>query len=407
MAVFEYRALNAQGRQVKGIIDADSVRAARLRLKKQGIFPTTVEETTKSIAPVSKDVGVIFRDRKVNVVQLGLATRQLSTLIGAGIPVVDALKALGDQLDHARLKQVFAEVCDRVNEGSSLAEAMRGYPKVFPRIYANMIASGEVSGTLEVVLERLADLLENQAALQRKILSALAYPILMLLLCCGVVILLLTYVVPQLTEIFEDQKAVLPLPTRIVIALSDFFRVGWWAILILAVLAVIGVRQYYRTEAGRKKIDSLKLRAPMFGGMATKIATARLARTVGTMLASGIELLTALSIGRNIVGNAVLEDALGVAREGVREGRTLAAELNKSGVFPKMLIHMVAIGEKTGQLEQMFLRVAASYELEINTLISGLTSLLEPLLILFLAVVVGGLLASVMLPMIEMTSFAG
>lgn len=407
MAVFEYKALNAQGRTVKGVVDAEHVRGARLRLKKQGIFPTTLEESRKTETVSTKDVRGFFKNRKVSAVQLGLATRQLATLVGAGIPLVEALKALGDQLDQPRLKAVFAEVCDRVNEGSSLADAMRSFPKVFPRLFANMVASGEVSGTLDVVLERLADLFEGQAALQRKIMSALAYPILMVLLCLGVVTLLLTYMVPQLVEIFEENHAQLPLPTRIVIAMSDFMQ-AYWALLFLAIGGgALLFQRYAKSERGKKRLDAFKLILPIFGPMHLKIAAARLSRTLSTLLASGIELLTALNIVKNIVGNTVLEEAISNAREGVREGKGLAKELNKAGVFPKMLIHMIAIGEQSGRLEPMLQRAAVSYELEVNTLVSGLTSILEPLLILFLAVMVGGILASVMLPMIEMTSLAG
>ncbi len=408
MAVFEYKAINATGRSTKGIVDAENVRAARLKLKKQGIFPTEVRETaSEELISASKDVTAFFKDRKVNATHLALATRQLATLVGAGIPLVEALRALGEQLDQPRLKAVFAEVCDRVNEGSTLADAMRDYPKVFPRLFSNMVASGEMSGTLDRVLERLADFLENQSALKRKVTAALTYPALMMFLCFAVVVLLLVYVVPQLTKIFEDNKAILPLPTRIVVALSNFFTSYWLLIFALILFSVFGFIRYAKTELGRKKIDGLKLRLPLFGPMATKIATARLARTLGTMLSSGIELLTALSITRNIIGNVVLEAVIDQAREGVREGRSLAAELNKPGIFPRMLIHMIAIGEKTGQLEPMLHRAASNYELEVNTVISSLTSVLEPLLILFLAVVVGGIVMSVMLPLVEMTSLGG
>ena len=404
MPVFEYKALAKSGRQLKGVIDAENERSARTKLKQQGIFPTAMEEGQTKDA--SKEGSTVFdlKNRRVNPAMLWLATRQLATLVAAGMPLVESIRALGDQLDQSRLKRVFAGVCDRVNEGSTMADAMREYPKVFPRLYVNMIASGEVSGSLDVVLERLADLLESQAALRRKVLSALTYPILMLCLCFGVIVLLLAYVVPEITKIFKDQNQTLPLPTQIVIVLSDFMKGYWWLLLGVLVFIILSVERYSKTPNGRRRIDTLKLRLPIFGPIALKVATSRFSRNLGTLLSSGVELLTALGIVKNIIGNVVLEEIVDSAIVGVREGRSLASELSAGGRYPRMLVHMIAIGEQTGQLEQMLGRAATNYESEVNATISGLTSILEPLLIIFLAVVVGCILASVMLPMLEMNS---
>ena len=408
MAVFEYRALNAQGRQTKGLIDADSARAARAKLKSQGVFPTSISESkAQQVSSGGKRLNFEFQKSGVSISQLSVMTRQLATLVAAGMPLVESLKALGDQIDHLRLKRVLAEVTDRVNEGTSLADAMRGYPKIFPRLYVNMVASGEVSGNLDLVLERLADLLEAQAALKRKVTAAMTYPIMMIVLCCGVLVLLLAYVVPEITAIFDDQGMVLPLPTQIVITLSDILQSYWWLLLISIVLIVGGVRRYIETSAGRRKLDQLRLRLPIIGPLTMKLAVSRFARNLGTMLSSGIELLTALSIVKNIVSNVILEEGIDDAIVGVREGKSLAGELNKAEHYPRLLVHMVAIGEKTGQLEPMLLRAANSYESEVNAVISGLTSILEPILIIFLAGIVGGILASIMLPMLEMSSLSG
>jgi general secretion pathway protein F len=406
MAVFEYRALNSRGQNIKGVVDAESIRAARQKLRAQGIFPTTVTESSRDTGR-SWHQSIEIKRRSVNLGELSVMTRQLATLVGAGMPLVEALRALGDQIEAAHLKAVIAEVADQVNEGSSFATALQKHPRIFPRLYMNMVASGEVSGTLEVVLERLADLLESQAALRRKIASAMTYPVLMLVLCVMVIFLLMAYVVPQITGIFQDQKVTLPVPTQIVIALSEFFQQWWIAVAILMVLLGLLFQWYIKQPAGRRRFDGFLLHVPLFGGMVLKAATARLSRNLGTMLASGIEVLTALGIAKNIVGNVVLEEALEKASEGVREGRSLAAELKSAAVFPPLLTHMVAVGERTGQLEQMLLRAANSYELELNAFISGLTSILEPLLIVFLAIIVGGILAAVMLPMLEMANIAG
>ena len=407
MAVFEYRAINAEGKKIRGVVDAESVRAARSKLKGKGIFPTDLKEKRAKQVATTKDIKTLFGDRKISPAQLGIATRQLATLVGAGMPLVESLKALGEQIDHPRLKTVFAEVCDLVNEGSTLANAMREYPKVFPELYSNMVSSAEASGTLEMVLERLADLLENQVALQRKVSAALAYPILMLLLCCGVVILLLAYVVPQLTAIFDEHGAALPLPTQIVITLSDFVQDFWLIILAALGAAAVGFSRYASSKDGRKRLDSMKLQMFFIGPVTTKVATARFSQTLGTMLTSGVELLSALSIVKNVIGNVILKEALESVADGVREGKGLAKELDRTKLFPRMIIHMIAIGERTGKLDSMLLRAAKNYESELDSLISGLTSILNPILILFLAGIVGFILISVMLPMLEMTSLVG
>ncbi len=408
MAVFEYQAINKRGRAVRGVIDAESIRAARLKLKRDGIFPTSMVETRES-EPAARgwNVKLDLSRRRVSLTQMSVATRQLATLVGAGMPVVEALRALSDQVDQPSFRRVIAEISDAVNEGSTMASAMRNYPKVFPRIYSNMIASGEASGTLDVVLERLADLLERQAALRRKVVSALTYPVLMVCLCLGVVVLLLAYVVPEITAIFQEQNATLPLPTRVVIGLSALIRSYGWVGAILAAGAFLALQRYRNTPGGARRLSRLQLQLPLVGSLTLKIATSRFARNLGTMLQSGIEVLGALAIVKNIIGNVVLEEAVESAITGVREGRDLASELNKTQLFPRLLIHMVAIGERTGQLEHMLIRAANSYESEVDATVGALTSILEPVLIVFLAVIVGSILASVMLPMLEMSSLAG
>lgn len=404
MAVFEYKGIDKNGRNVSGVVDADSPKAARTRLKQQGIFPSSLTESRSR----EKNIGSHFHfaSNKVGLGDLSIATRQMSTLIGAGIPIVESLKALTEQLDNERLKRVISEVADRVNEGSTLASALKEYPRVFPALFCNMVASGEASGTLDIVLERLSELLESQAELKRKLVAAAVYPALMLFLCFVVVLLLLAYVVPQITEIFDSKKQALPLPTEIVITLSNIVQGYWWAILLVIVGGFFSFRRYANSTKGREKIDRLKLTMPFLGPINIKIATGRIARTLGTMLESGVELLAALAIVRSISGNVILESVIDSAITGVREGRPLATELGRSGIFPKLLTHLVGIGEKTGRLEEMLMRVAKTYESEINAFVSAFTKILEPFLILFLAVVVGGILAAVMLPMLEMSSLS-
>lgn len=409
MPVYQYKGISSSGRATSGSIEADSARAARIKLKATGIFPKSVEETRaqKSNKNAAWNMSIQLKGHKVSLSQLSIAARQFATLIGAGMPVVEAIRALCDQIDSDHLRQVFAEVGEKVNEGDTLANAMREHQKVFPRVYINMVASGEASGKLDLVLERLADLFESQTILRRKIYSALTYPILMLVLCFCVVVFLLIFLVPKITEIFKSKGALLPLPTRIVIYISDFLQNYWYYCSIVAVLAFFAIRTYAASTKGKRQIDKLKLAIPVFGSIILKTATSRFARNLGTMLNSGIELLRALGIARNIVSNVILEEAIDKAIDRIREGASLSTELKSANLFPPLLTHMVAIGEKTGALDEMLLRAAKSYESEVDAFVSGLTSIIEPLLIVFLAFIVGIIIIAVMLPMLEMASLTG
>lgn len=432
MAVFEYTAFDNKGRKKKGVIDADSSRSARQKLKEKNIFPVSLNESHSQKSPGNYNsnstgnstgaqsptigIGKFFHSLgttqptqnriKVRLGDLSIATRQLSTLVGANIPLVESLRALSEQLESSQLRRVFTEVSELVNQGSTLAGALGNYPRVFPNLYINMISSGEKSGSLELVLERLADLLESQADLRRKVLSAAAYPIILLVLCILVVFFLLAFIVPQITDIFREQGQVLPLPTQMVIGLSNFAQTYWWLVLIGGFVCITGFSRYIHTKRGRRWFDRIKIRMPLFGNMNLKIATSRFARSLGTMLASGVELLTALRIVKNIVSNVLLEEVIENAVVGVREGKSLSSELRKGEIFPKLVVHLIGVGEKTGQLEPMLLRAAKSYETEVDALVSGLTKILEPMMILFLATVVGGILASIMLPMLEMSTLS-
>ena len=405
MAVFEYAGLTAKGAKTKGIIDADSARSAREKLRGQGIFPSSLVESSKAESSAVKKRSITIGGG-VNVNDLAVATRQLATFVSAGLPLVEALSSLKEQLDHDQLKRVFSEVRDRVNEGSNFAEALRKFPKIFPPLYANMVAAGEASGSLDLVLERLSDLLESQAELKRKLMSASLYPVMMILLCFGIIVLLLNYVVPEIAKIFKDQKKELPLPTRIVVAASEFSQSYWWVIIVAIVALIFGFKKYYQSKSGRLVIDRLKLSMPILGSMNVKIATSRMSRTMGTLLSSGVNILNALNIVKNIIGNAVLVKALEDAAIGVREGKSLSSELKKCEFFPPLLINLVRVGEKTGEMPEMFTRVAKAYDSQIDAIVSGFTKILEPVLILFIAVVVGGTMAAVMLPMIEMSNMA-
>lgn len=402
MPVYEYVAINPNGKQIKGTVDAESIRAARLRLRQQNVFPTDMKESVAPTKGKRIDVKNIFKSDRVPLKKLSVATRLLATLSGAGLPLVGALQALSEQVDSEELRRIVLDVRERVEQGSSLAKALGAYPRVFPRLYVNMVHSGEASGTLDGVLMNLAEYYEAQLELRRKVTNALFYPILMLGFCVLVVIALVTFVVPSIVDIFIKQKVKLPIPTQIVIAMSNFVTGYWWLIILVALGTVFGVRQYYRTPKGRSKIDEWLLKAPLYGKIYRKVTTARIASTLGTLLGNGVELLTALDIVRNIVGNVHMARALEEARDGVREGRSLAKELNKSGYFPNLLGQMIAIGERSGKLEDMLAKAGQSFTAEANASISGLTTLIEPLMIMVLGVIVFGIVIAVLLPMTEL-----
>ena len=401
MPIYEYTALNSAGKRIKGVVDADTLRAARTKLRTQNIFPTDIKESNKAAKENKQNVKNILGDR-VSIKELTIATRLLATLANAGLPLVAALTSLSVQLESPTLKRIIVDIKERVEQGSSLAKALGVYPKVFPRLYINMVSSGEASGTLDTILDNLAEYYEAQIELRRKISSALFYPILMFGFCVLVVIGLVTFVVPSIVEIFIKQKITLPLPTQIIIFFSHVITDYWWAIIGVVVIAIASVKYYYSQPAGRAWFDAKLLKAPIYGDIYKKIATARVASTLGTLLNGGVELLNALDIVKNIVGNTHMKKAIEDARDGVREGRNLGKELSKSGYFPNLLSQMVTIGEKSGKLESMLTKAGRAFSSEVNATISGLTSLIEPLMMIVLGGIVFGIVISILLPMTQL-----
>jgi general secretion pathway protein F len=407
MPVFEYTAINKSGKNIKGTLDADNIRVARQRLRDQGQFPTNIKEVGDKASSKSKDIKKYFASEGVSTKELSVTTRQLATLINAGLPLVSALNALADQTDSLTLKRIIVNVREEVEEGVPLSKALAKYPKSFPRLYVNLVAAGEASGALDRVLENLANHMEAQVELRRKINSALMYPVIMLVICSAVIIGLFVFVIPKIVEIFQKQGAALPLPTEIMIFISNSI-INYWYLFILVIIIFIAVAQwYYRQEKGRSKVDLYMLRIPIFGSIYTKISTARIAGTLGTLLASGVGLLSSMDIIRGLVSNVHFSAALQEARDGVREGRSLANELSKSRLFPTMLSHMIAVGEKSGQLEQMLNKAGESYQKDVDATLEGMTSLLEPLLMVVVGGIVLAIVISVLLPMADLINVIG
>lgn len=405
MPNFSYRGINAQGKSAVGVIDAESEKAARLKLRKIGIFPTEVGvEGAKKKGGIrlggEVDFGKYFQ--RVGGKDLAMMTRQMATLISAHIPIVDTLSALIDQTQNPKLKNVLGSVKERVVQGGRLSDAMAAHPKVFSNIYVTMIGSGEAAGALEVVLKRLADLTEKQATLKGKVIGALMYPMIMGLVGISLMGFLLVYVVPKVTKIFEDVKATLPLPTRILIGLSHALADYWYLFILLAVALGYGVRRFLKTPRGRLFYDRMTLKLPIFGNLFRLVAVSRFARTLATMIASGVPLLKAMDIVKNVVQNSILIQAIETSKNSVREGEGIGETLRRSGQFPPLVTHMISIGEKTGELETMLERVADSYDAQVDNVVGTLTTLLEPLMILMMGGVVSFIVMSILLPILQL-----
>jgi general secretion pathway protein F len=407
MPVFEYKALTAGGKAVQGLKEAESPKALRTVLRRDGVYLTEVLGEAQVKAQQAREVNVKrWVIGRVSAEDLAVATRQLAVLVGAGIPLVESLTALVEQVEHERLKRVLSDVKQRVNEGASLADAMAAHPKVFTALFVNMIRAGESSGALEVVLVRLADFTEKQARLRSKIMGTMAYPIAMMVIGAAIMGILFTVVIPKITKIFEDTQVTLPLQTRILIGFSSFMASYWWAILAAVALGVWGFFRWKATPAGQARWHRAVLRLPIFGRLVRTVAIGRFARTLSTLLKSGVPLLAAMDIVKNIVGNVRLAEVIDQARDAVREGETIAAPLKRSGEFPPLVHHMVAVGEKSGELEEMLKNVADAYEDQVETTITSLTSLLEPLMIVGMGLVVAFIVFSVLMPILEINNLA-
>jgi general secretion pathway protein F len=398
MAVFAYRGLTSDGRTVRGVVDADSARGARARLRRDGIFPTSIDEERDRGATVRVAGG------RVRPGDLALVSRQLGTLVGAGMPVVEALGAVSEQTERPAMARVLSHVRDAVTQGQSLADALAAHPSVFPSLYVGMVRAGEAAGALDLVLDRLAGYTESQARIRAKVRGALAYPVLMTVVSLGIVAFLLGFVVPRVTRIFAEQKQTLPFLTRLLLGISNAVADGWWLIVLALAAATAALLVSLRSPEGRLRLDRRLLTMPLVGPVATRIAVARFSRTLSTLLANGIPLLPALDVAGEVTGNAALTEAVGRARTAIREGQGLAGPLRESGLFPPLLLHMVAVGERSGELESMLDKAAAAYEQEIEGTLSTATAVLEPLLIVVMGGIVLFIVLAILLPIFEINA---
>ena len=408
MPIYEYKGLTAGGKTVKGIQDAESQAVLRSALQSKGIFVTEVFEGqgAKSSAD-NRDIDFKKMLQFVSLRDIAVVTRQLATLLRAGIPLVESLTALSDQADKDELKRVLSDVRRQVNEGSSLANALGKHPKQFGDLYVNMVKAGESAGNLDVVLQRLTEFLEAQIELRSKVVGAMIYPIIMTFVGAGIMILLFTFVIPKITAIFKDQGAALPFLTRFLIFVSDVFA-GWWFVILPGIaLAIWGFFRWKRSGTGRQKWDRFILKVPFVGSLVRMIAIARFSRTLGTLLTSGVPLLQALDIVKDILGNTRLIEVIEDARVNIREGESIAQPLKRSGEFPPLVTHMINIGERSGQLEEMLENVAISYKQQVDVRIQALTTILEPIMIIFMGIGAAVIVFGIMLPILQLNQMVG
>lgn len=403
MAVFEFRGVEvASGKSVKGFRDAENPKGLRALLRREGILLTQATEESVRVAREKKNVDLFAVFKRPSASDIAVMTRQLATLVRAGVPLVDSIQALTEQVENEQLVRILTSVRESLNEGTSFAKSLEAHPRVFQSLYVNMVAAGEASGTLEAVLERLADFMEGQARLRGKVAGALAYPLLMAVIGTGLVAFLMVAVVPKVTSVFDSLGQALPWYTALLITVSNVVSGYWWLIIGGIGLAIYLFRRWKRTPAGKMKWDTFRLRAPLFGRLTLLVAVARFARTLSTLLSSGVQLLPAMEIGRHVLENAKLETVIGEAIGSIRGGESIAEPLKRSKAFPPMVTHMIAVGEKTGQLESMLENVSRSYEADVETRVTALTSLLEPIMIVLLGGMVGFIAMAILMPLIQM-----
>lgn len=403
MPIYEYKAFDQKGKSRKGIIEADNEAGARSKLRASGKYPEELKENiSRSNHSGKAALSSFVVLERVKSVEIQIFTRQLATLIGAGIPLVSALSSLLEQAVNPALKKVLAQIKDAVNEGNTLTNSLARHPKLFSNIYINMVRAGEASGSLDIVLEKLADFGEKQRMLQGRLKAALVYPVFMAIIGSGILFVLITYIVPNITKVFADMERTLPLPTRLLISLSELLRGYWWLLFLVMAGIVWGLRLFIQSAKGRKVWDLLKLKLPIIGTVNQKIILARFGSTMASLLGSSVPLVTSMQIVQSIVNNSLIAEVIEEAIERIRKGKSMASALGNSPWFPPIFVQMVSVGEQSGNLEPMLIKVSDAYEREVDMAVMGMTSLIEPIMIAAMGAAVGFVVLSILLPIFEM-----
>jgi len=402
LPVYEYKALDQKGKTVSGIVDADSAAAARGKLRQRQVYPVALQAVRSPSAAREGRLGRRLHLGGVSLAELSMMLRQLATLVEAGFQLVQSFETLIPQTRSAALKRCLAQVKNDIVAGSSLSSAMERYSGIFSSLVINMVKAGERSGTLGLALDRLADITERQMLLRNRIRAAMVYPILMTVIGTVVLIFLMTYVVPSITKIFDDMQQTLPAPTRMLIAASEVVKSYWWVAALLMIAGWIAFMLFRRTRTGRDVIDRTKLRLPLVGLIVRMTAAARFGRTLGSLLENGVPLIAALEVSCNVAGNVRIGQAVSAAAVSVEQGQGLGKALADRDALPPLAIQMIEVGEKSGALEQMLGKLAEVYEKEMEARLMGLTALIEPLMIVFMGVVIGFIVLSICLPIFDM-----
>jgi type IV pilus assembly protein PilC len=400
MPNYAWKGRTRSGKTQEGVLVADSKDAVINVLRKQQIMVTAVTEKGKEFALPKMGGGI---SRK----EIAIFTRQFSVMIDAGLPLVQCLEILGSQQENRVFQKILFEVRQEVESGATLADSLRKHPKAFDDLYCNMVAAGEAGGILDTILQRLSQYIEKIVKLRAAVRSAMVYPVAVIVIAIGVVWIILWKVIPTFATLFAGLGAQLPLPTRITIALSKFIGAWWWLVFLLIGLSIFAIFRYHKTYSGRRVIDKLMLKIPVLGGVLKKIAVARFCRTLGTLVSSGVPILDGLEITARTAGNAIVEDAIMSTRKSIEEGKTIAEPLKGTDVFPPMVVQMVAVGEQTGALETMLNKIADFYEDEVDEATANLLALLEPIMICFLGIVIGGIVISMYMPMFDLINKIG
>ncbi len=410
MPTFVYQAMDRQGKEVKGEVPASSQEEAINLVRKKGLYPTMIKQKSERRSKRSATTAVVKAKGRslsfggVNRKLLTQFTRQFSTLQDAGLPIVRSLQILEGQMKGGILKNSLMDVTEDVQGGTSLSEAFAKHPKVFDKLYVNMVRAGEAGGVLDVILQRLALFMEKSQKLKARVKSALVYPTAVIIIAAGILIFIMAAIIPKFQKMFEELNVSLPMITNILIGFSNFVKNNILWMPFLPVLAIIGLKILRKSESGQVLIDRAKLKVPLFGVIIRKATIARFARTLGTLIQSGVAILEALSIVKGAAGNAVIANAISEVHSSIREGETIAEPLRQSGCFDEIVINMIEVGEETGDLDKMLIKVADTYDAEVDAAVAGLMSLFEPVLIIFLGIGVALLVAAVLVPLYNLTS---
>jgi len=423
MPKFSYVAMDSRGKEQKGTLEVANQNEAIARVKEMQLFPTKIVEVEKDKGTKAAKAAPAAGGKKkgkgnINITIPGLGgkvkakvlttfTRQLATLVDAGLPLLRGLRVLEKQERNATLRSIIGELALAIEGGSTFSEALAQHPKVFNRLFVNMVKAGELGGVLEVVLQRLAEFMEKAQKIKGKVIAAMFYPVAVLIVAVSILILLMVKVVPQFRTVFEGMNITLPAFTRLVLSISEMVKNQILLVLGAIVVLVVAVILFGKTKFGRHVLDKLKLKMPILGPVVSKVAISRFTRTLGTLISSGVPILQALTIVKETAGNVIVSNAVGAVHESVKEGETITAPLEASGVFPPMVVSMVDVGEQTGALPEMLLKIADNYDEEVDNAVAAMTSLLEPIMIVFLAVVVGSIVIAMFLPLIEMMNQVG